>query len=132
MLKFAVFLLLCAALVSAGTPDPQGQSWDLFEGCVDIPKTEVEDMPGVCTLVPESEVHTDGALMQLAEAVMYKYSYRSKTRYLNTVSNITRAALQHTDTGLIVRLEFLTMQSNCLAAGAFSLLHCKPVSPKAN
>ncbi|KAL1420047.1 hypothetical protein MTO96_024634 [Rhipicephalus appendiculatus] len=86
MFKFTLHLLLCTAVFSAHTPD-------LFKGCV--PCSGNHTAPHTCTMIPNSALHTHRTYYaMLAEAVLQKSSHQPHEKLVNTLYNVTRAAVK--------------------------------------
>ncbi|XP_075722757.1 uncharacterized protein LOC142765524 [Rhipicephalus microplus] len=127
MFQFALLLLLCTPAISSHRPD-------LFRGCVPTSENH-RKTPHACIVVPTSELSTHGAFYtKLAESVLQKPSNQLQPKFLNTVYNVTRAAVKypgHLNVGATLRMEFLTARSGCLHR-PYSVYVCPPVDEKAN
>ncbi|XP_065286030.2 uncharacterized protein [Dermacentor albipictus] len=121
MLKFALVVLLSSAFVAC-------QIANFFEGCVEKP--EEEQKPGDCVIAPQSWLTTN-TYRYFAHQALENGTIQPDEGNLNTLLNVTRAAAQLSD-GLIIRLEFTTVQSTCNSSVAYSEKQCPPIGNEAN
>ncbi|XP_037275358.2 uncharacterized protein LOC119168010 [Rhipicephalus microplus] len=126
MFKFAIHLLLCAAVLTAQTPD-------LFKNCV--PASGSVKAPQICVLIPHGELlRYVTYYWLLAESVLQKPSNQLEPKYVNAVYNLTRVAVKDRDVKekATFRLEFTTSRSNCLHPRQYSAVTCLPIDDKVN
>ncbi|XP_037499485.1 uncharacterized protein LOC119373510 [Rhipicephalus sanguineus] len=125
MFRAAVLLLLCAAVMGDGTTN-------LFKGCVRSPDRRV--IPGICTLAPGRSLPGNPVLLRYAHKLLKRRTYQPRKGNRNTVLRLIRAGLMVTDPprGQIVRVEFVTVQSDCDRSVRYNPDLCKPVGRKAN
>ncbi|XP_065286006.2 uncharacterized protein [Dermacentor albipictus] len=123
--KFIVLFLMVAAVIC------MRKHPDFFQGCVRHPTDQVS--PGVCTLV--SDLAKNRSFEAYTEPILRLAVNQPRTGYLNTLLEMTRVAVQHSDDvskGAIIRIEFMTARSACIRPGAYSAAICPPAVSKAN
>nr|XP_037275360.1 uncharacterized protein LOC119168012 [Rhipicephalus microplus] len=127
MFKFALQLLLCTAVINAPPPD-------FLTDCVS--SSEHVTAAHTCILVPQTDIGTYGRSYKLlAESVLQEPSNQRNPKFLNTVYNVTRAAVKDRDyvkEGPNLLLEFTTSQSACLHSRHYTVHMCPPIDDKVN
>ncbi|KAH8027478.1 hypothetical protein HPB51_006911 [Rhipicephalus microplus] len=106
---------------------------DMMRGCV--AKHGKQPTPGQCVLVPKRELRNNELYMVLAEAVLQTHYNQFPASRLNTIFNITRVGRQHLEDiskGVLVRLEFHTVPSDCMGPSFYMASECHPISTKVN
>ncbi|XP_037275363.2 uncharacterized protein LOC119168014 [Rhipicephalus microplus] len=127
MFRFTVLLILCVAVIGSH------KLVDMMRGCV--AKHGKQQTPGECILVPKRELRNNELYMVLAEAVLQTHYNQFPASRLNTIFNITRVGRQHLEDiskGVLVRLEFHTVPSDCMGPSFYIASECHPISTKVN
>ncbi|XP_049526607.1 uncharacterized protein LOC119458852 [Dermacentor silvarum] len=120
MFKFLLALLFLAFVTS--------EVADFFEGCFEKP--EQEQKPGDCILAPKSSL-TSLTYRYFAHQALQNATIQPDEGNLNTLLNITRAAAQLSK-GLVIRVEFTTVESACNSSVTYSEETCPPIGSEAN
>ncbi|XP_037500343.1 uncharacterized protein LOC119374340 [Rhipicephalus sanguineus] len=121
MLKFAVLVLLCLVYVAS-------QELELFSDCVD--EVDQRQKPGQCVLVPPSWL-VSNTYRNFAHRVLGNATFQPAADNRNTPFGVTRAAT-HASDGIVVRIEFTTVQSSCNSSLIYSKEQCLPVGSEVN
>nr|XP_050037744.2 uncharacterized protein LOC126534526 [Dermacentor andersoni] len=126
MFKFAVVILLCAAVSYAHMPD-------VFEGCIRYRRHREE--PSKCTLAPPREIKGSTSFVHFAHEALKKGGIQPSSGNLNTLLRITRGARQNyrdLSKEVIIRVEFKTTPSSCVIPSNYSVDQCLPIAYKPN
>ncbi|KAH6926379.1 hypothetical protein HPB50_017852 [Hyalomma asiaticum] len=115
MFQVALFVLLCAAVVAEKAIAPS-----LFKGCVRSGGGK-GIIPGTCTLAP-ANILRQPQMLHYAYQVMKNPEHQPLEGNINTVQEILRFNNRGRPT--VIRLEFLTVESQCDASVRFSSKLC--------
>ncbi|KAL3260469.1 hypothetical protein MRX96_046296 [Rhipicephalus microplus] len=127
MFKFALQLLLCTAVINTQSPD-------FLTDCVSSSGNVTA--AHTCILVPQADIRAYGRSYKLlAESVLQEPSNQQNPKFLNTVYDVTRAAVKDRDyvkEGPNLLLAFTTSQSACLHSCHYTMYMCPPIDDKVN
>ncbi|XP_037577225.2 uncharacterized protein LOC119459592 [Dermacentor silvarum] len=121
MFKLALVVLLCSVFVASKMDN-------FFEGCVEKP--EEEQKPGDCIIAPHRWL-TSNTYRRFAHKALENSTIQPDEGNLNTLLELTRAAAQLSH-GIIIRVEFTTVESTCNSSVAYSAKQCLPIGSAAN
>ncbi|XP_075554079.1 uncharacterized protein LOC142587075 [Dermacentor variabilis] len=121
MFAFPLLLLLCSAFDASEVAD-------IFEGCFEKPPQE--EKPGDCVLAPESLLITT-SYREYAHLALESATIQPDDGNQNTLLNLTRAAGQLSN-GIVIRVEFTTVESACNSSVAYTQEQCTPIGSEAN
>ncbi|XP_037275368.2 uncharacterized protein LOC119168019 [Rhipicephalus microplus] len=115
MFKLPVLALLCLVYASS-------EELEFFSDCVD--EVEQRQYPGQCVFVPSGWLGSS-TYRKLAHRVLSNATLQPAAGNLNTLLDVTRAAT-HVSEGIVVRIEFTTIESSCTSSHAYSKEQCSP------
>ncbi|XP_075721580.1 uncharacterized protein LOC119168016 isoform X1 [Rhipicephalus microplus] len=123
MLWVASLMLLYGAVIG-------DDKANLFKGCVRSRDRRL--IPGTCTLAPGRSLPGNPILLRYAHKLLRRRHHQPRKGNLITVLRVVRAALMFTEPprGNVVRVEFVTVQSDCDQSVRYSPKVCKPVGRK--
>ncbi|XP_037500415.1 uncharacterized protein LOC119374402 [Rhipicephalus sanguineus] len=120
-------MLKCTSLVLLGSAFVVSRRNDFFERCV---KPEEEQVVGQCVMAPEHWLRSKTYQHYALEA-LEKGNIQPDEGNLNTLLAVTRAASQLWH-GIVIRIEFTTVESVCNSSVAYSEQLCRPLKSEAN
>ncbi|XP_050036968.2 uncharacterized protein [Dermacentor andersoni] len=121
MFKCTSLVMLCSALVAS-------QMLDFFEDCVG--NVNQREKAGQCVLAPRSWL-LSSTYRNFAHQVLENAAHQPDGHNLNTLLNVTRAGT-HVSQGIVVRVEFTTVESICNSSVVYSKDQCPPHGSEAN
>ncbi|XP_037575737.1 uncharacterized protein LOC119458019 isoform X4 [Dermacentor silvarum] len=121
MFKFTFLVLLCSAFVAS-------HMVDFFDDCVE--EVHQRQKASECVLLPRSWLLSN-TYRNFAHQVLENVAHQPYVGNLNTLLNVTRAAT-HVSDGIVVRVEFTTVESTCNSSVVYSREQCSPHGSQAN